>query len=500
MITVIIISIFGLLILLLSIFGYKVSAKTPEDYMLASRGIGVTVMFFFVLFAISSAWTFYGYPGFLYQHGVFYVYFIWGAVVSFACLYMFLGPRLWAVARLNNFLSPIEIVAERYNSRALRIIISLIMLAFIIPYIGIQPLGVGLGFKALTGISPIFGIVYTTVLLIIIVFLGGMRTTAWVNVLLGTIYTVAFLGSLVWVINRVFPGGLREAVNVVESNFPALYVAPGPQGYFRPSVIGGAFIVGLMGFAWPHVVMATLTAQDKSVFKWVPLLALVVGGVGFYTIPFLWGAIVAPAISHMEGTLVPPMLGLEADNVVQTIITQYLPRWFAGFVLIGVIAAAVSTAAMQVMTSAIFVSRDIIYGGLGKKMRPEQMVFVTKLAVIGLILLALVVALHYRMALALYLTKIAVPGFAQWATLLVGSILWRRSTRQGALCGIIGGTAYLVAGYFYPPIVFHLENPLIPALALNIILFVVVSLLTPRPDSETIRRFYDEVDEYLEQA
>lgn len=166
--------------------------------------------------------------------------------------------------------------------------------------------------------------------------------------------------------------------------------------------------------------------------------------------------------------------------------------------MIGVIAAAVSTAAVQLMTSAIFVSRDLIYGGLKKKMRPERMVLVTKLAVIGLILLALVIAVRYGMALALYLIKIAVPGFAQWATPLVGAILWRRSTKQGAMCGIIGGTAYLVAGYFYPPIVFHLKNPLIPALAVNIALFVVVSLFTPPPDEETVSRFYDEVDEYLE--
>jgi len=46
--------------------------------------------------------------------------------------------------------------------------------------------------------------------------------------------------------------------------------------------------------------------------------------------------------------------------------------------------------------------------------------------------------------------------------------------------------------------VFHLENPLIPALVVNVILFVVVSVLTPRPDEDTISRFYDEVDEYLE--
>jgi len=164
------------------------------------------------------------------------------------------------------------------------------------------------------------------------------------------------------------------------------------------------------------------------------------------------------------------------------------------------IAAAVSTAAVQLMTSAIFVSRDIMYGGLMKTMRPARMVLLTKVAVIALVLLALLIAVQYSMALALYLTKIAVPGFAQWAPLLVGAVFWRRSTKYGAMSGMICGTAYLVAGYFYPPIVFHLDNPLIPALLVNITVFVVVSLMTRSVERETIERFYDEVDEYLKKA
>jgi SSS family solute:Na+ symporter len=194
------------------------------------------------------------------------------------------------------------------------------------------------------------------------------------------------------------------------------------------------------------------------------------------------------------------MAGLEADNVVQTIITRYLPGWFAGFVLTGVIAAAISTAAVQLMTSAIFVSRDLIHGGLQRRLSPQRMVLVTKIAVIALILAALAIAAQYRMALALYLTKIAVPGFAQWATPLVGAVIWRRSTKWGALCGVLGGTGYLFAGYFFPPIVGHLENPLLPALAVNIALFVVVSLLTRPADRETLNRFFDEVDQFLEKA
>lgn len=362
MMTVFILAVLGVVVLLMAVYGFKVSAKTAEDYMLAGRGIGIAVMFFFVLFAISSVWTFYAYPSILYQHGPGFVYFIWGCVAGFVVLYMFIGPRLWAVARLNRFLSPVEVVAERYQSPELRFILAIVLLGSIIPYIADQSLGVGLGLKALLGFPRIVGILYISLLLILIVLLGGMRVTAWVNVLLGLLYTVAFLGSLIFIIVRVFPGGLSEAVAVIDSKQPALLTTPGPEGLFRPVVTSVVFLVGILAFTWPHVVISTMTAQDKTIFKWMPGLALVVAGIVFYTVPFIWGSVVAPAISHMDGSLVPPVSGKAADNIVQMIISHYLPHWFSVFVLMGVIAAAISTAAVQLMTASIIVARDVIHG------------------------------------------------------------------------------------------------------------------------------------------
>ena len=100
--TIAVLAAFSFMVLLLAVYGYKVSAKTAEDYMLAGRGIGISVMFFFALFAISSVWTFYAYPSILYRHGPGFVYFIWGCVAGFVILYMFIGPRLWGVCRLNR--------------------------------------------------------------------------------------------------------------------------------------------------------------------------------------------------------------------------------------------------------------------------------------------------------------------------------------------------------------------------------------------------------------
>jgi SSS family solute:Na+ symporter len=491
-----VLGVFGIIVLLMAVYGYIISAKTSEDYMLAGRGIGIVVMFFFTLFAISSAWTFYGYSGFLYQHGPSYVYFVWGCVAGFASLYMFLGPRLWAVARLNRFLSPLEMMSVRYNSKALRLILVILLLGFIVPYICIQPIGVGLGFKALCNVPPAVGIIYTCILLIFIVMLGGMRITAWVNVLLGGIDTIAFLVSLLWIINIVFPGGLTQATEILSERCSELLKAPGPHKHFDHVTIGGLFIVGMLAFSWPHIVIGTMTAREKHIFKWFPLLAIVAGGICFYTIPFIWGSIVAPAISYMPNTQVPPVTGKEADYILQTIVTTYLPKWFAIFVLMGVIAAAVSTAAVQLMTSAIFVSKDLIHGFIKPDATDKQLINWTKIAVITLVIISVAVAFWNPIALAQYLTLVAVPGFAQWAPCLLGAVLWKRGTGQGAIAGTLSGSVLLLLAFV--GVLGDIGTKIILiSIIVNALVYVIVSLFTTKPSEEIKAKFFDEVDEFL---
>lgn len=496
LINLVVLGLFGLVILWISVYGYRISAKTAEDYMLAGRGIGLVVMFFFILFGISSAWTFYGYPGYLFRHGPGFVYFIWGAIAGFVGLYMFIGPRFWAISKLNHFISPVEVIAERYQSKTLRVIVSIVLLAALVPYIAIELLGVGIGFKALTNLPVWIGILYTMILLIIIVLLGGMRTTAWGNVLLGGIYTLVFLGALVWVIRLLFPGGLPQAVKVIADNNPALLSAPGPAVPHEPSLsyvfIVGFFFAGLLAFAWPHIIVGSLTARSKSTFKWMPLLGILAGGLGFYTIPFIWGAIAAPAAALIGKA--PLVTGKAADSIVQVIASRNLPAWFGMFMVLGVICAAVSTASIQLLLAAIIVSRDLIHAIFKPDATDRQLVLWTKIGVLALLAVSLLIALWHPTALALYLTSIAVPGFAQWAPALIGTIVWPRATKQGALAGTIAGTTLIIGGF-----VFGIHNIIIPAVLVNILLFIVVSLLTPRPSEDIKRRFYDEIDDYLSQ-
>ena len=504
--TIIALTGFGAVIVLMAVYGYRISAKTAEDYMLGGRTIGVVVMFFFVLFAISSAWTFYGFPGLLYTEGPGYVMFVWGSVAGFAGLYMFLGPRLWALAKVNRFLSPVEVLSERYESKSLRLILSASILAFIVPYVGIQPLGVGAGFEALTGYPAFWGAIYATVILIVLVLLGGMRIVAWVNIFLGVVYMTALLGSLAWVVAKLFPdGGLVQAVDILKERSPALLSSPGPNGKYTSVVLGGTLVVGLVAFSWPHVAIGCMTARSKSLFKWFPLLIFVFGGLFFYIIPFLWGSVVAPAaipVSELaaEAAANGVELQVEADRVVQTVITRTLPQWFGVYVLLGVIAAAVSTASVQLMTSSVIVSRDVIQGLFKPDASDRQITNWARWAVIVIVLASLGVSILSRGAMALYLTDVSVPGFAQWAPALVGGLLWKRGTRQGAIAGTLTGVIFLVLSLLIVvngERILVIGHPVLLSLFLNTVVYIVVSKLTPKPSEEIENQFFDEVDAYL---
>lgn len=505
-VTVFALTAFGAVVVFMAAYGYRISAKTAEDYMLGGRTIGVVVMFFFVLFAISSAWTFYGFPGLLYTEGPGYVMFIWGSVAGFAGLYMFFGPRLWALAKINRFLSPVEVLAERYESKTLRFVLSASILLFIVPYVGIQPLGVGAGFEALTGLPAIWGALYTAVILIVLVLLGGMRIVAWVNIFLGVVYVTALLGSLVWVVAVLFPnGGLVEAVQILQERSPEILSSPGPNGQYTSVVLGGTFVVGLLAFAWPHVAIGCMTARDKSLFKWFPLLIFVFGGLFFYIIPFIWGSIVAPAAIPLgELTELAAANGVplqeEADRVVQTIIVRNLPEWFGVYVLLGVIAAAVSTAAVQLMTSSVIVSRDVIQGFFKPNATDKEITTWARWSVVVIVILSTVISFFNQGAMALYLTDVSVPGFAQWAPALVGGLLWKRGTRQGAIAATIAGVVFLVVSLLLVvdgERILVVGHPVIGSLLINTIVYIVVSKLTPRPSEAIETQFFDEVEDYL---
>lgn len=478
--------ILGILLVVISAFGNRVSSKTAVDYLMAGRSIGTVVLFFYVYFAVSSTWTFYGFPGTVYNTGPgFQLFFIF---VPFAFLYIFLGPKLWAAGKMYGFFSPVEYLGERYQSTTLRILLGVLLFLFLFPYLGIQTIGVAAGVKAATGLPYWVGIAYLTVVMILIVCLGGTKSVAWVNVLLGSIFILAFLAFLVWVFAAAELGSLSQAAQKVQELRPNQLNVPGPVGAWGPGALIGLALAGVTVFAWPHVVIGTMQAKSISVMTKMTMGMLAFSLI-FCGAAVIWGAIVTPL-------LVPGLEGKAADAVVQLAISQNLPAWAGAVTLLAVIAAALSTAGVQLMVAGIFASKDIIFAGK-KDVKDSQMVLAARLGMVVAVIGSVILALTRPTELGLMLSNVASPGFAQWAPALVGGILWKRGTKQGAIVGTLTGVFLLIFGnFFYQPIFLGTQPILVP-LAVNIFLYVVVSLATAPVPKEIEKRYFDDMEDWL---
>jgi solute:Na+ symporter, SSS family len=380
----------------------------------------------------------------------------------------------------------VEILGERYESRFMRVSMAVVLVIFLIPYIGVQPLVTGLAMEAGLGIPLEVGALFMVALMLLIVLLGGMRTVAWVNVLLGSIFMAALLGSFFWIIRAALPGGLPQATAALAETNPAQLGFPGPLGIYGPAMIIATFIAGFCTISFPHVMLSTMGARNVMVFKWLAIFFIVMGG-GIYLLVALLGSLVAPAI-------LPGLTGTEADAALQHVVTGFLPEWMSVFFIMAVIAASISTAAIQLMGAGIMISRDIIYV-LKRQTSDAQMIRWTRWAMVLVVLASLVVAATLQERIA-FVVIIFSSGLFIWVPALWLGLLWKGATTAGVGAGMIAGFAYLIAGYIHPPL-FVIELPLL-ALVITLIITVVGSLVTRKPSADTISRFFDEVDQYLE--
>ncbi len=482
---------FGTLLLAVTIVSLKRASKSIEDYLVAGRTLGAFTFFFYASFGIISAWTIYGYPGFMsFTSIAFNAYHLAAGFGIGLVTYWWLGYRLMAVGKLYNFNSPLEALGDRYQSHAIVVVVTLIFLIFIIPYVGLQFIAVTVGMKAA---SPNFqynwGALFMLVMTIAYIGFGGLRSAAWVTTACGFVAFVAVYACFL-ALYPYLPEGLTGAANHVLATKPMLLSMPGLTGIYTESFTFGLALGGLLYFA-PHMLVGIMGARGKAsisaVVYGMPIICVLI-----YTV-VCWMAI------YYAPMLMPGLKGKGADAIIQNMVTEYLPTWFSVIFLMGVLAFAIKTAALQLWAGGTFFMNDVYLRFIDRKasyrrVRIVNLVFLTLLA-----LLSCGLALWRPEALALYLTKLAGPGFIMAAPMLAAAFYWPRANKYGALAGLIGGTVYLILElFFFKWLSFGFQETVAP-LALNIILLVVVSLLTPKMDTKiTEIRWKTNVTNFLE--
>jgi solute:Na+ symporter, SSS family len=418
------------LTLLLGRKARRAAANTSEDYFVAERSLSwghLALTFFATWF---STFAFLGSPGFFYKHGATW-YFTQGVFcLSAPFLAWFMGRKIWLLGRRHGYLTPGDLLADFYQSNAVRYITAIISILALIPYCLIQLVGIGKVFAASTGNAAPYwsGVGLAVLATAFYTFVGGIRAIVWTDIIQGILFFIVLL--LGGGITLYAAGGIFDGYTAALAVRPeAFELDPNQVGSPLTMILIWSFGFILLPHLWQRTYMAgSAAAYSKSI-------------VVFSIISFLF-IITSMLIGTLAIGFMPELS--DSDKLVPLIFAEYLPGALPLLVL-ATFAAGMSTIDSQLLTAASVIVRDFRAPFVKGKLDSYKEMRLGKIVVLGMILLlgCLAVRPESRGSIILLASKGTAIAFLLLVP-LCGPLLWKRASRIGALACLIAGSVTLI--------------------------------------------------------
>jgi sodium/proline symporter len=163
----------------------------------------------------------------------------------------------------------------------------------------------------------------------------------------------------------------------------------------------------------------------------------------------------------------------------------------AGVVLAGILASTMSTADSQLLAASAGVSQDLLQDFFGIKLSNKASILAARLTIVVIAIVGVFLAWNPESSV-FRIVSFAWAGFgASFGPVILFSLFWKRTNKQGALAGMIaGGVMVFVWKYLIAPMggAWSIYE-LLPAFLIGCVAIVVVSLVTPAPSKEICEEF-----------
>ncbi|MGB9839738.1 sodium/proline symporter [Thermovenabulum sp.] len=458
--------------------------KTPEDFFIAGRSLGLFVMGITMFATALSGFLFVGGPGLTYRLGMGALWFTFPSTTSFAMAWYIVGKKMRLLTEATGSLTIADAVYHRYDSKLASGLTALATFVGTVAFLASQVLAMGIIISNIFNVSKMMGVVIGLAIITIYSTMGGILAATYTSVFQGAIMAI---GSLMVFFIAIFVGGGLTNITKTIATTPMpdmgnkiLPQFVGPWGLANPVLaMSWFFILGIGIVGQPHIISRFYMIKDVKKLKWGPLVSVipaVCGGIFMFAV----GLTVRYLVN--TGKLAPLA---NPDDAVMAFLMNFSHPIFAGIISAGVMAAIMSTCDAFINISSAALTRDIPFA-LGKKLNEKQQLNAGRFGVILTALLSLlaVIGLGDR--------GVALMGAFGWGTYaatiaptLALGLNWRRGTKEGAIAAILVGLIVSLGLELLSKLnIYKLPHGIyISALCLpiTVLVYVVVSYLTPAP-------------------
>jgi SSS family solute:Na+ symporter len=468
------------IILIASVVGFYAGARHKmdlEQWTVGGRGFGLVLVWLLMAGEVYTTFTFLGASGWAYSRGgpALYIlaYMPLAYVISF-----FILPPIWEVGRKYRLQTQADFFQLRYGSKALSAFVALVGVVFIIPYLQLQLVVLGIIFEVSSfgGIQRTPAMIFAFAIVAAFVFTSGVRGIAWVSVIKDflLLFAAVFIGIAV---PYMYFGGIGKMFAAVIHARPAHLVLPGAtKNLGRTWFISTVLLTSFGFYMWPQGFGSSFTAKSSDTLRRNAVVMPLYG----ITMPLM-------LFVGLSAMLVLPNLS-NGDLSLLTIVRKTFPAWLLGLIGGAGALTAMVPAAIQMLTAATLFAKNLWRPIFAPNMSDQEVATLARITVLVITAIALIFAVYSSVTIV-SLLLLGYAGVTQFFPGVVLGLFSKRVNGPAVFSGIIAGISAVTFLMLTRRDPWMGWNAGFVGLCLNFAVVATVTVVLPRRASEDTNFF-----------
>lgn len=444
---ILVLAAYALMIIIVGVIGLR-KTKSFNDFFLGGGNVGPWFTAFSYATAYFSAVVFIGFAG---KVGWYFGYSgIWigilNALVGVLAVWAILGWRVKKVSTEMGVSTLSEFLDKRYKSTFLKIFASVAIFVFLVPYSAAVFIGLSYLFKSTFpdlgyANAVIFIAIFTTIYLV----LGGYKSMTLIDTIFGIIMVVGVLIMVYFTIDKA--GGLSVITTALNGIDPKLTSAIGPPGWWP--LFSLIFLTSVAPFAMPQLIQKFYAVKDRKAIRvgmiGSTVFALLLGVIAYFmgsTTRFFASTGQMNVIKNADGAL-------NVDALMPELLTSVIPESLFIIILLVLLSASMSTLASLILVSSSSLVKDFYAGFINKNVKDKTLMLLMRLGSVFFVLLSALIAINPPE------TIVSILGIS-WGAIgstFLGPFLWglfsKKVNKVGAIASMVGGLAICLILFAY---------------------------------------------------